>query len=256
MEGYIRWNQVYLRIPPRCFITASVSRSSLPFTSTLSTPSFLRSRTSLIHHAQSLHSSCSPTASDGVVSSFPSDTLTFDGSSTEEAATPFPSPSPFPFFKLRSTCPKSLPGATTFLTLDFNSFVSGNPPSIFRSHSNVSCTTTTSFVRPDSDEIPPGSIAVVFELAGPDAWSSVMVNVPPAEGTRATSPSVVEKVWRSSWAYFCGESVRGKVNMKRIGKLAVQTETSWKERSTYISSSQIPFTLCAELDHYARKLNC
>ena len=82
-----------------------------------------------------------------------------------------------------STCPKSLPGSTQSLTLLFSSLVSGNPPSVFRSHSVFTCGC---------------SAPSLLSLAR--YWIS-MRNRPPVAGIRLTSPSVVEKVERSSWAY-------------------------------------------------------
>lgn len=41
---------------------------------------------------------------------------------------------------------------------------------------------------------------------GTGEWMICTTNVPPVEGCRATSPRLVEKVERSSWAY-CAECV-------------------------------------------------
>jgi hypothetical protein len=101
-----------------------------------------------------------------------------------------------PFFKLRSTCPKSRSGSITFRTRDLSSFVSGKPVSVVRSQIFVSWIEISVFdiwgLDGDGDGV----------VGCGEAVKSVMVKMPPDEGIRETSPRVVEKVWRSSWAYY------------------------------------------------------
>jgi hypothetical protein len=84
---------------------------------------------------QSLQSSCFPSCSSALAS-------------TELEAAPSPS---FPFFRLRSTCPKSRFGSITFRTRDLSSFVSGKPPSRLRSQRSVSWTLMSDDGKVDFD---------------------------------------------------------------------------------------------------------
>ncbi len=78
----------------------------------------------------------------------------------------------------RSMWPRDRDGSIISRTRAFSCFTSGNPPSVFRSQ------------RIDS-------LAV---KSAAEAWRIVTVKTPPVLGMRHTSPRVVEKVERSSWA--------------------------------------------------------
>lgn len=56
-------------------------------------------------------------------------------------------------------------------------------------------------VEVDSDSDADAGAEVEVE-ADAEAVNSVISNTPPELGTRDTSPRLVEKVWRSSWAYW------------------------------------------------------
>ena len=71
----------------------------------------------------------------------------------------------------------------------FNSFVSGNPPSVLRSQRSVS----TGSIEDD-----------VLVFASDGRWRMVMVKIPPVTGTRLIEPMVVLNVCRSSCANWGG----------------------------------------------------
>ena len=89
------------------------------------------------------------------------------------------------FISLRSICPISLLGSIILRTRFFNSFVSGNPPSVLRSQRSVS----TGSAEDD-----------VFVLASELRCRIVMVKMPPVTGTRLIEPMVVLNVCSSSCA--------------------------------------------------------
>jgi len=88
------------------------------------------------------------------------------------------------------------------------------------------------------------------------------VNVPPVTGIKETSPIVLEKVWRSSWAYYlsyvsCGGLGASSCICSVLFRWQ-HSEWEWgycKWNGTYISGSEIPFALDAKFYGYARELN-
>lgn len=88
----------------------------------------------------------------------------------------------------------------TSLTLLFSSFVSGKPPSVFRSQSVVVVVSTPEVCRP--------MLMSVTEVVEELAVVMCTRKVPPVEGWRDTSPRERLNVERSSCAYWIIELCR------------------------------------------------